>query len=125
MWRRYAVPSARLTMRAVITIALIALPSWLASGCGSALPPSQTASKPAAPAGKSSTDAAGQARRPLLVAVNAPPTDESPSAPSAIQPESSAPEAKKDDLKPPVAQEAKSPPPPPAAPLEPPATVLQ
>lgn len=112
-------------MRAVITIALIALPSWLASGCGSALPPSQTASKPAAPAGKSSTDAAGQARRPLLVAVNAPPTDESPSAPSAIQPESSAPEAKKDDLKPPVAQEAKSPPPPPAAPLEPPATVLQ
>src|SRR5262249_23733251 len=61
---------------------------------------------------------------PLLVAVNAPPTGESPSAPPvapATQPESSAPEAKKDDLKSPVAPEAKSPPPP----AEPPATVLQ
>jgi hypothetical protein len=75
------------------------------------------------------TDAAGQARHPLLVAVNAnPPTDERPSVPPAapvIQPEPAAPEIKKEDLKSPVAVEAKTPPAEPAAPAEPPATVLQ
>ena len=116
-------------MRAAVTIALIALPSWLAVGCGAALPPSPTASTPTAPVGKPSTDAAGQARRPLLVAVNAnsPAEDVSSEPPAApvIQPESAAPETKKDDIKPSAAVEAKSPPPTPAAPPEPPATVLQ
>jgi len=126
MSRRYAVPSAKLTMRAVITIALIALLSWFAVGCGTALPASRTVSTSTAPVGKPSTDAAAQARRPLLVAVNAnPPTDERPAAAPVIQPEPAAPGTKKDDLKPPVAVEAKTPPPPPAAPVEPPATVLQ
>src|ERR1051326_1613632 len=115
MSRRFAVPSARLTMRAAVTIALIALPSWLAVGCGAAMPPSPTASTPTAPVGKPSTDAAGQARRSLLVAVNAnsPAEDVSSEPPAApvIQPESAAPETKKNDIKPSAAVEAKSPPP--------------
>src|ERR1051326_7294056 len=129
MSRRFAVPSARLTMRAAVTIALIALPSWLAVGCGAALPPSPTASTPTAPVGKPSTDAAGQARRPLLGAKTptAPAGDASPAPPAApvIQPESAAPETKKDDIKPSAAVEAKGPPPAPAAPPQPPPTVLQ